>query len=206
MEKLINNSLLPSSFYLDHDVVKIAKKLLGKYVFTYSNNQLTGGMIVETEAYSGTDDKACHAYKGIPTKRTEPMFENGGIAYVYLCYGMHFLLNVVTNKKNIPHAVLIRAIEPKIGLDIMLKRRNKKIIDRTLTAGPGALSQALNITKKDNYKSFLSSSIWIEDKNIIINDEDIISSKRIGVSYAKEDALLPWRFRIKNNNWTSFPK
>ncbi len=206
MEKLIDNSLLPSSFYLDHDVVKISKQLLGKYIFTNHNNQLTGGMIVETEAYAGTKDKACHAYNGKPTKRTAPMFEKGGIAYVYLCYGMHFLLNVVTNIKNIPHAVLIRAIEPKIGVDIMLIRRNKKRIDRTLTAGPGSLSQALNITKKDNFKSFFSPSIWIEDKKIIINEDDIISSKRIGVSYAKEDALLPWRFRIKNNNWTSFPK
>ena len=203
---MVESKILPLSFYIKEDVVTIAKKLLGKYIFTIFNNQLTGGMIVETESYKGTQDKACHAYKGTPTKRTQAMFEEGGIAYVYLCYGMHNLLNVVTNHENTPHAILIRAIEPLIGIDIMLQRRKKTKLNRSLTAGPGALTQALRISKNNNMQPFNSSSLWIEDRNKNFTEKDILSTSRVGVGYAKEDALLPWRFRIKNNKWTSLSK
>jgi DNA-3-methyladenine glycosylase len=200
-------TILQKDFYLNDDVIEVGKLLLGKFLFTKINEELvTGGMIVETESYKGEEDKACHAYLGKKTKRNEMMFAQGGVAYIYLCYGMHSLLNVVTNKKDIPHAVLIRAIEPTHGIDIMLKRRNKKEIQRNLTAGPGSLTEALKITKILNGVSFDSKILWIEDKGIKISKKDIICSKRIGIDYAKEHALFPWRFRIKKSNWTSVAK
>lgn len=199
--------ILSQNFYLNNDVLEVGKKLLGKFLFTKIDNEpITGGMIVETESYKGIEDKACHAYLGKKTKRNGIMFANGGVAYVYLCYGMHSLLNVVTNKKDIPHAVLIRAIEPIEGIEVMLKRRNKTRLQRNLTAGPGALTQALKITKKLNGIAFNSETIWIEDRGIKISKKDIICSKRIGIDYAKEHALLPWRFRIQQSKWTSIAK
>jgi len=200
-------TILQQDFYLNSDVIEIGKLLLGKFLFTKTGKDpVIGGMIIETESYKGIEDKACHAYLGKKTKRNEMMFAEGGVAYIYLCYGMHALLNVVTNKKNIPHAVLIRAIEPTDGIDVMLKRRNKTTLQRNLTAGPGALTQALNITKKLNGCTFNSKIIWIEDRNTKISKNDILCSKRIGINYAKEHALLPWRFRIKKSNWTSIAK
>ncbi|MBN2479302.1 MAG: DNA-3-methyladenine glycosylase [Parachlamydiales bacterium] len=190
-------------FYQKDDVVFLAKKLLGKYLFTKIDNIITAGIIVETESYNGIEDKASHAYMGRRTKRTEVMFQDGGIVYVYICYGMHALLNVVTNKKDIPHAILIRAIEPKIGIETMLKRRNKSCLDNSLTSGPALLTKAFGITKDFNYLPFNSEKIWIEDKNIKISDKDILASKRVGIDYAEEDQHLPYRFRIRNNPWTS---
>lgn len=194
---------LPLSFYRQTDVVHIAKTLLGKYIFTNIDDEITGGMIVETESYKGVEDKASHAYNGRYTERTKTMYEAGGVTYVYFCYGMHFLLNIVTNKKNIPHAVLLRAIEPTVGIEAMLKRRNKSKALRSLTAGPGALSQALGVDKMLNNVKLNSSIIWIEDKNFKVEERDIIKSPRVGVDYSEEHALLPWRFRLKGNNWTS---
>jgi DNA-3-methyladenine glycosylase len=192
---------IPISFYRQKDVVDIAQKLLGKFLFTKINNKVTGGIIVETEAYAGIDDKASHAYKGKITQRTKPMFGNGGISYVYLCYGMHYLLNVVTNSKSIPHAVLIRAIEPTHGIDTILERKNKKKLSYNLTSGPGALTKALGVNKDHNSVKLNSSILWIEDKGFIV--KDIVKSPRIGIAYAQEHAFLPWRFRIKDNKWTS---
>ena len=197
---------VPLSFYKQNDVVSIGKNLLGKYIFTCLDNVLTGGMIVETESYKGLEDKASHSYKGRCTERTKTMYETGGVTYVYFCYGMHYLLNVVTNKKNIPDAVLIRAIEPTYGIETMLKRRNKTKVCRNLTAGPGALSQALGIDKTLNNIKLNSSMIWIEEKGVDIKEHQIIKSPRVGIDYAEEHALLPWRFRIKENNWTSIAK
>jgi DNA-3-methyladenine glycosylase len=191
---------LKKDFYLKKDNIFIAKSLLGKYLYTKIDNQITSGMITEVESYLGAIDKASHAYNNKKTIRTMPMFEEGSIAYVYLCYGMHHLLNIVTNKKDIPEAVLIRAIKPIDGIDIMLKRRAKNKLDKSLTTGPGSLAKALGITKNFNYKSFLSDEIWIEDKNIEIQEKDIITSKRVGVEYAEEDANLLLRFRIKDQN------
>ena len=194
---------LPLSFYQQKDVVSLSQQLLGKFLFTYIDNILTGGMIVETEAYAGEFDRASHAYRCKKTKRNSVMFENGGVAYIYICYGIHHLVNVVTNIKNIPHAILIRAIEPIKGVKKMLERRKFSQKKYNLTSGPGALTKSLAITKDNhNGTSLIDSSLFITFGKKITKD-NIISSPRIGVSYAKEDAYLPWRFRIKNNPWTS---
>jgi DNA-3-methyladenine glycosylase len=189
---------LPLAFYQQDDVLEISHQLLGKYLLTYFDNQLTGGMIIETEAYRAPEDRASHAYGMRRTKRNAVMYEAGGVCYVYLCYGIHSLLNVVTNREGIPHAILIRALEPTIGIDVMLKRRHKQRVDRDLTGGPGAVAQALGITVAHNGLSLIGSQIWIEDRGVQIKKEEILASPRIGVDYAQEDALLPWRFHLKN--------
>ena len=160
---------------------------------------MTGGIIIETEAYKGIEDKACHAYQGRKTKRTEVMFQKGGIAYVYLCYGMHFLFNIVTHKENVPHAILVRSIYPTHGIDQMLKRRKKTKWDKKFTNGPGNLTQALKIHKMHNGISLQGPSIYLEDRGIKIKKENILALPRIGVSYAEEDAYLPYRFLLPNN-------
>ena len=193
---------IPVNFFSHNDVLKISKNLIGKNIITNINNNITSGMIVETEAYAGIYDKASHAYKNKRTNRTEIMYKKGGICYVYLCYGMHYLMNIVTADENIPHAVLIRAIEPKNGIDIMLKRRKFKKVSCNLTNGPGKLSQALAIDQKLNGELLDGENIWIEDSKVNIDEKDILSSPRIGVDYAKEDASLPYRFYIKNK-WVS---
>ncbi len=186
--------MLPLEFYQRKDVVQIAKDLIGTSLFTKMGNEpLTGGMIIETEAYAGVNDRASHAFGGKRTKRTETMYQTGGIAYVYLCYGMYPLLNVVTNEAEIPHAVLIRAIVPIEGIETMQKRRKGKL---PIANGPGMLTQALGIGMQHNAASFLTFSLWIEPRTIEIDETLIEASKRIGVDYAKEDALLPWRFRL----------
>ncbi|NGX62729.1 MAG: putative 3-methyladenine DNA glycosylase [Candidatus Anoxychlamydiales bacterium] len=198
--------ILNLDFYLNSDVLDVGKNLLGKFIVTKIDDIVTGGMITETESYKGIEDKACHAYMGRKTSRNEAMFEKGGIAYIYLCYGMHSLLNVVTNKKDIPDAVLIRAIEPSVGIDLMLKRRNKTKLDRSVAAGPGSLTKALGITKKHNFAFLNSDLLWIEDRNIKISSRGILCSKRIGIDYAEEYIDKPWRFRIKDSKWTSLAK
>ena len=140
---------LSRDFYLRDDVVAISSELLGKVLCTQIDGKLTTLIITETEAYAGATDKASHAYDNKRTKRTEPIFGDGGVAYVYLCYGIHHLFNVVTNKAGIPHAILIRAGEPLSGVDLMLQRRSKMQIDKTLLAGPGSLAKALGITRAD---------------------------------------------------------
>lgn len=195
---------LPLSFYQREDVVALSRELLGKYLFTHTDaDGITGGIIVETEAYNGTADKACHAHGGKMTPHTQVMYREGGIAYIYLIYGFHYLLNVVTGPPGNPQAVLIRAIEPTEGIDTMLRRRNMATALPKLTAGPGVLCKALGITKELNGASFLEDTIWIEDRQLYIPDEEVVASPRVNVDYAGEDALLPWRFRIKNNKWTS---
>lgn len=190
---------IPLSYYLQDDVVALSRSLIGKYLFTCLEPEkvITGGMIIETEAYNGADDKASHAYNNRRTKRTETMFSKGGVAYVYLCYGLHNLFNIVTNKKDIPHAILIRAIRPEVGVDIMLRRRHKEMPIPTLTSGPGSLCQALGITREHDGVPLNSKQIWLEDRGVLIPPECIQSSPRIGVEYAKEHALHPWRFTIK---------
>jgi DNA-3-methyladenine glycosylase len=196
---------LKESFFIREDVVQISKDLLGKYLVTNFDNQITVGKIVETEAYRAPDDKACHAHLNRFTKRTKTMFETGGTAYVYLCYGIHHLFNVVTAPKGMAHAVLIRGIEPIENLDLMLERRNFTKVKSQLTAGPGVMSKAMGITTLHNAQSLTStdSSIWIEDRGTIISEEQIIASPRVGVAYAEECALWDWRFRVKDSKWTS---
>jgi len=198
------HSILPRSFYLSTDVVQIAQDLLGKVIHTHIDGIHTSGRIVETEAYRAPDDKACHAFNNLRTPRTETMFQNGGIAYIYLCYGIHHLFNVVTAPENMAHAVLIRGIEPLAGIEYMLDRRNHSKSQPRLTAGPGSLTTALNIRKPLNGVSLYESNspIYISDEDRIPEDQ-IISSARVGVGYAKECAAWPWRFRIQGSKWTS---
>lgn len=168
-----------------------------------SNGSVSGGVIVESEAYSGAVDKASHAFRNKLTNRTKTMFETGGIAYVYLCYGIHHLFNIVTNREGYADAVLIRAIQPVSGIKSILKRRNASKDSITLTNGPGKLSKALGIDMAYNGMDLLSNYIWIEDNGYEVTSDQIVVSKRVGVDYAEEDADLPWRYYIKNNNWIS---
>ena len=193
---------LPKEFYLDRNVVKIAKNLLGKGLFTRINGVVTGGMIVETEAYSWKE-RGCHAYDARKTSRNAIMFEEGGYAYVYLCYGIHHLFNVVTNDIDAPEAVLIRALEPLVGIDEMSERRNHPTNKFLLTSGPGKLTRALGIDKSFDKKSLLENDIWIEDLSQKFKGNQIVASPRIGIDYAGEDALLPWRFSVRGNRWVS---
>jgi DNA-3-methyladenine glycosylase len=190
---------IPLSFYQQEDVVEISRQLIGKYLFTCLEPEkvITGGMIIETEAYRGADDRASHAYKNRRTQRTEVMFAEGGIAYVYFCYGLHHLFNIVTNKTGIPDAILIRAIKPEIGLECMLERRKSKKMGPSLTNGPGSLCQALGITRAHNGIFLNESQIWLEDRHVNLSPESIQASPRIGIDYAGEDALKPWRFFLE---------
>ena len=187
---------LSASFYAKDDVVAVARDLLGKVLCTRLNGQLTKAIIVETEAYAGVTDKASHAYGGRRTKRTEPIYGQGGTAYVYLCYGLHHLFNVVTNQAETPHAVLIRAGIPVTGTGRMLKRRNRAKVDKTLLAGPGSLAKALGITIEHTGLSLMNGQIWIEDHGTDVADDAVTIGPRVGVDYAGEDALRPYRFRL----------
>jgi DNA-3-methyladenine glycosylase len=193
---------LPQSFYERPDVVRIARDLLGKGLFTRIDGVVTGGTIVETEAYSW-QERGCHAYLSRKTDRNSIMFDGGGKSYVYLCYGMHHLFNVVTNAPGIAEAVLVRAIEPTHGIPEMYVRRGKVLNEFQLTSGPGKLTRALGIDRQFNGKSLLHNEIWIEDLKRTIPRSKISQSPRVGIDYAGEDALLPWRFTVRENNWVS---
>jgi DNA-3-methyladenine glycosylase len=190
------------SFYKRADVVKIARDLIGKRLVTLINGTLTGGIIVETEAYSWKE-RGCHAFGKKKTDRNAVMFEDGGKAYVYLCYGMHHLFNVVTNVNGIPEAVLIRAIEPEIGREEMIFRRGERTREFHLTSGPGKLTKALGIDRKLNGKSLLDYEVWIENSGKKIRSADLEVGPRIGIDYAGIDANLPWRFFLRGNPWIS---
>lgn len=196
---------LPHAYYLGTDVVAISKDLLGKYLFTCIDGLFTGGYIVETEAYNGVVDKASHAYGNRITPRTKIMFEEGGTAYIYLCYGIHEMLNIVTSTEGHAQAILIRAIEPTTGIDIMQGRRNVPVVKPNITAGPGSVAKALGIDRKLNGISLQSDQLWIEDRGLIFTDDQIAAVPRIGVAYAGEDALLPYRFYVKGNIYVSKP-
>ena len=185
---------LPRSFYLGGDVVAIARDLLGKAIVRNFEGGVAAGIIAETEAYAGAGDRASHAYAGRRTRRNEVMYAEGGTAYVYLCYGIHHLFNVVTSSADIPHAVLIRAILPVEGLDLMRERRGGA--SRLSTGGPGTLTQALGIRTVHNGTDLLGDAIHIEDRSIALPSEAMITGPRIGVDYAGADALLPYRFHF----------
>lgn len=196
---------LKAEYYQNEDVVSLAKDLLGKVLYTKIGDEITAGIIVETEAYFGIKDKASHAYGGRRTNRTEIMYSAGGIAYVYLCYGMHHLFNVVTSGKDDPHAVLIRGVEPLVGIDIIEQRRNMPHTKGAISAGPGSAAKALGIDKAFNAKNLTDDEIWIEDHGIRYAVEDIAATPRVGIAYAKEHALLPWRFFVKGSKYVSKP-
>lgn len=196
-------NILQESFYQRDDVVQISRELIGKYLFTDIEGEIAGGMIVETEAYSHINDRACHSHMNRRTNRTEVMYWPGGVAYVYKVYGFHYLFNIVTNVEGKADAILVRAIEPIMNFEIMQQRRNLKGLTPKLTAGPGMLTQALGINKKHYGISLTTGEqIWIENRAVEISPEEIVASPRVGIDYAGEDALLPWRFRMKGNRWT----
>jgi DNA-3-methyladenine glycosylase len=188
---------LEQEFYLNPDVVTVARELLGKVLFTKINGKITGGIITETEAYNGIIDRASHAYGGRRSSRTEIMYSRGGTAYVYLCYGIHSLFNVVTNETNIPHAVLVRSIYPFSGEKIILNRRNARYFSPALLRGPGKVAAALGIHHSQTGISLLGNKIWIEDCGVSVNKSSVSITPRIGVEYAGTDALLPYRFDLK---------
>lgn len=187
---------IPLEFYVREDVVQISRDLLGKVLCTNIQGEVTKAIITETEAYAGINDKASHAYGGKRTRRTEPLYARGGTAYIYLCYGIHHLFNVVTNDSETPHATLIRAGKALEGSDLMRKRREKREADNTLLAGPGSLSKALGITTDLTGTNLLRNRIWIEDHNNSVDKEEIVTGPRIGIDYADEDAKRPYRFVI----------
>ncbi len=190
-------SILKASYYLNDDVVFLAKDLIGKTLCTRINNKLTCGIITETEAYAGVVDKASHAYGGRRTNRTETMYSKGGVSYVYLCYGIHRLFNIVTNAKDVPHAVLIRAIYPVKGIEEIVVRRGVKL-SNMLCVGPGKVSQALGIDLIHNNVSLTGKEIWLQDDGVKVKESDINVGPRIGIDYAGDDAKLPYRFWTTN--------
>ncbi|MBD0331977.1 MAG: DNA-3-methyladenine glycosylase [Chitinophagaceae bacterium] len=193
---------LPLSFYLRDDVLKITRELLGKILVTNWNDEFTSGRIVEAEAYEGPHDRASHASKG-KTKRTEVIFGEGGRAYVYLCYGIHQMFNIVTNKTDAPHAILIRAVEPLKGIDIMLRRTGKQVVDETLTRGPGNVGKAFGFHTSQCGVSLVSNELYIADDNYKVPKNKVGVSPRIGVDYAGDHAHWHYRFFIKGNKYVS---
>jgi DNA-3-methyladenine glycosylase len=193
---------LKEDFYQRRNVVKIARDLLGKVLFTRVDGVTTGGMIVETEAYSWKE-RGCHAFGARKTARNAIMFEKGGFSYVYMCYGIHYLFNVVTNREDTPEAVLVRAVEPLEGIEKMVQRRSLPQSGFHLTSGPGKLTRALGIGRSFNGKFLLDDEIWIEDSGMKVPPKSIVAGERIGIDYAGDDALLPWRFFIGGNSWVS---
>jgi DNA-3-methyladenine glycosylase len=196
---------LPESYYHKTNTVGISRDLIGKYLFTCIDGELTGGYIVETEAYTGVNDKAAHSYGGKVTPRTKTMYMQGGVSYVYLCYGIHEMFNIVVGDEGQPHAILIRAIQPTEGLDVMMLRRNLDILKPNITKGPGSVAKALGISRKINAVSLQSDVIWVEDRGLTFPDAEVAAGPRIGVDYAGEDALLPYRFYVKGNIYVSKP-
>ncbi len=194
---------LEPSFYRNEDTLSIARDLLGKVLCVRNNATFYSAIIVETEAYCGIEDKACHAYGGRRTKRTETMYLPGGVSYVYFCYGIHHLLNFVTNKEGNPHAVLIRAAEPVDSVVEMMHNRGQKHLIYRLTSGPGNLTKAMGISMEDNACSLQGNSMWVEDRFGPVSPNQILSAKRIGVDYAEEYVDKPWRYFLSGNRWGS---
>lgn len=198
---------VPPEFYVSNDVVSLSKLVLGMYLFTNINGIITGGKIVETEAYCGAIDRGSHAYKNRNTPRTRILFENGGFSYVYLCYGIHYLCNLLTGDQDRPHAVLIRGLEPVTGLSLMLKRRNFSTLTPALTAGPGSLATALGIKKEHNALSLFGNTIWLEEPDESKpKDEEILASPRVGMNFDGPWHTAPLRFSISNNPYVSKAK
>ncbi|RMF29751.1 MAG: DNA-3-methyladenine glycosylase [Bacteroidetes bacterium] len=196
---------LEAPFYQREDVVAIARELLGMVLVTEIGGGRCAARIVETEAYRAPEDRASHAYGNRRTPRTEVMFRPGGVAYIYLCYGMHHLFNVVTGREGMAHAVLVRAVEPLENVELMLRRRRMKQPAPQLTAGPGVLTQALGIHTSLTGTSLLApdSPIWLEDRGLCPPQEKILRGPRVGVDYSGPCASWPWRFAIEGSAYLS---
>jgi DNA-3-methyladenine glycosylase len=193
---------LPREFYTRPDVLKVSRDLLGKLlVVPTSNKKRVSGMIVEVEAYRGPEDRASHAFGGRRTKRTETMYKMGGVAYVYFVYGMYYQFNVVSNVKDTPHAILVRALEPVEGIDFMRKRRHTHP-DHNLTNGPGKLCIAMNISRELDGADLLGNRVWLEEYEKIPASK-ISKGPRIGIDYAEDWVDKPWRFWIRDNSYVS---
>jgi len=193
---------LSREFYTRADTLQVAQDLLGKtLVVPTASGERVSGMIVETEAYLGIEDKAAHSYGNRRTKRTETMFAIGGTVYIFFIYGMYFQFNVVVGKKDVPHAVLIRAVAPVENIGIMRERRGQ-MKDVNLTSGPGKLCIALGIDKTFNDEDLLGKRVWLEEAAKILPSE-ITCGKRVGIDYAEEYAEKPWRFWVRDNPFVS---
>jgi len=193
--------MLPREYFFSASVVELARDLIGSVLHSRIDDVHTSGIIVESEAYSGAVDRASHAYQNKQTARTSVMFEEGGRSYVYLCYGLHHLFNIVTGPEGVADAILIRALQPMSGKKIMKNRRGGGKNNR-LTSGPANLSKAMGINITHNNLLLDGTSIWIS-KGKMINNQHIIACPRVGVDYAGSDASLPWRFYVKDNPWVS---
>lgn len=188
-------TILKREYFIENDTLWLARDLLGKVLYSATDNaQITAGVITETEAYLAPNDKASHAFGNKRTKRTQTMFLEGGVAYIYLCYGIHHLFNIVTNKENIAHAILVRSLMPINGFHQMQSRLGKQV--PFLLNGPGKLTRGLGIKTIHNAENLTGSVIWLEDLKISIPNNKINIGPRIGVDYAGEDALLPYRYFI----------
>jgi DNA-3-methyladenine glycosylase len=192
--------VLPREYYIRQNVVQIAEELLGKVLYTSFDGEITAGIIVETEAYEGITDKASHAYNNRRTSRTEIMYRTGGTAYVYLCYGIHSLFNIVTSVENNPHAVLIRGIQPHKGVDVMCKRADKPVINLKNGIGPGNVAKLMGIQVIHSGHDICGVNqnedrIWVQDEGIQVLPNEVVVGPRVGIAYAAEHALLPYRFR-----------
>lgn len=196
---------LPLSFYQRDDAVLVARELIGKHLYTCIDGMLTGGMIVETEAYQGPEDRGSHAFNHRRTPRNEMMFSAGGVVYMYICYGIHDMLNVVTGSDGSSHAVLIRAVEPLQGIELMRERRGVFNDDKRLCRGPGALSKALGLVKAHNGIFLMEDTIWIEDQNNAIPQNNIVASARVGMNFEGPYKDIPWRFYIRKSPYVSKP-
>lgn len=193
---------LPRDFYLHPDVVALARRLIGRLlVVPARGGRRVSGLIVETEAYRGPEDRASHAYGGRRTLRTETMYARGGTAYVYFVYGMYHQFNVVTNVGDVPHAVLVRALEPAEGLPLMRRRRGGGT-DRTLTSGPGKLCIALGIDRRLDRADLLGDRVWLEEGRVVPAAR-IASGPRVGIDYAETWVERPWRFWLRDSPFVS---
>ncbi len=191
-------------FYRSGDALELSRLLLGqRLVVPTPDGERVSGLIVETEAYMGPKDKASHAYGGRRTARTETMYGAGGTAYVFFIYGMYYQFNVVVNQTDIPHVVLIRALQPEDGKERMRQRRGTDKPERQLTNGPGKLCQALGIEMTYNKDDLTGDRIWIEETDMKLRRREIVTGPRIGIDYAAEYAQKPWRFWIKDNLYVS---
>jgi DNA-3-methyladenine glycosylase len=202
--KKTRGNKLARDFYTREDTLAVARDLLGKRIVVpdAASGQRVSGRIVETEAYLGFEDRAAHSHGGRRTARNHAMYAAGGTVYVFFVYGMHFQLNVVTGHEDVPHAVLIRALEPEEGIERMRERRPDRN-DRELTSGPGKLAKALGVDRTFNNADLTGDRIWLEDAGALVAPADSASGPRVGINYAGEYASKPWRFWLKDNPFVS---
>lgn len=187
---------LGRDFY-NRDTLTVAEEVLGKTLVHVTEEGITKGKIVEVEAYIGPQDKAAHSYNNLYSERTKIQYGEGGYAYVYLIYGMYHCMNIVTNRANLPESLLIRALEPLEGIELMKQRRKTDRL-KMLCNGPGKLCQAMGITK-ENYGDDLCGDVLYLEEGEALEKEQILRSRRINIDYAEEAKEFLWRFSIRDN-------